>query len=104
MLLPDAQRALAARFGLAEGQDSGEVPSPEKTGVWEPERFTVAELPPNWRVLVARAADGRRVRVRVRDNRLFVRGQAIEARRTEPASPDIYELTSRHPRRRGDRA
>jgi hypothetical protein len=103
MLSAGAAMALFAHFRLSEGEDGGIAENPPKTGPWEPETITVLSLPPNTRILLGSTEDGRRVRVRVRDNRLFIVRTRIEARRTEPAQPDIYELTSRHPRRRGDR-
>ena len=97
-LTPDGPDVLAVHFGVEKTGAAAR----ESASSWEPVRITVRNLPPNPRILLGETEDGLRVRVRVRDNRLFVVGQKIEARRTEPALPDIYELTSRHPRRRGD--
>lgn len=102
MLTPEAWAALWRVFGLDQVIGEPPAPTPAKNEAPGAVVLTVFHLPVNIRILEALAENGRRVRVRVKDNRKWKRGQKLEARQVSLDNPDLYESTSRPPRRWGD--
>ncbi len=98
-LSPAGQAQLWQEFGLGEVAAEN-APAAENEG--GPVRVRVEGLPLNTHLLLARLGD-LAVRVRVRDNRVFIRGQEVLARKSVGGPEDMYELAQRHPRRRGER-
>lgn len=97
-----ARAALWVHFGLDEVLPPGAEKTAPKTVLAEPEVLTVLKSPINVRILLCAKNDGAVVRVRVRDNRLFVPRKTVRARLEHVDRPDLYVLTSRHPKKRGD--
>jgi len=102
ILLPAAWPVLWQALGLDEFIALPGALEASKTEAAPSVPLTVHALPVNRRILEAIDENGRRVRVRVKDNTKWKRRDRIEARLTSPETPDLYEITSRPPRRWGD--